>query len=87
MYTHGEKELKTYYLSVAEAKELEEALRDTGSFAHRGKSFAEQQALVDALWRKIAARCNCDFDTITPTSPPKPSAFRAVPLPPKPSAE
>ncbi len=80
-------EYHTYHLTVAEAKALREALEGSGSFAHRGMSFAEQQDLVDSIWRQIAARCHCDFESILPASPPSPSSFRALPLAPRPSEE
>jgi len=79
---HELPETQTYHLTLAEAGALEEALRGSQRFASRGKTLAEQQEFADAIWRRIAARCRCDFDTIMPTSPPSPTAFRAVPLPP-----
>jgi hypothetical protein len=79
---HELHDYQTYHLTLAETEALEEALRGTQRFPNRGKTLAEQQEFVDTIWRRIAGRCRCDFDTIMPTSPPSPTAFRAVPLPP-----
>lgn len=87
MSVSRETEYHTYHLTIAEAKALREALEGSGSFAHRAVSFAEQQEFVDGIWRGIAARCHCDFNSIMPASPPSPSSFRALPRTPKPDIE
>jgi hypothetical protein len=70
----------TYYLTLAETKELEEAANRSTQYLKRAKVAMTPQEELDQIWKRIAKRVKCDFETIMPTDPPNPLAFRAVPL-------
>lgn len=80
VYTVQTREYQTYYLTLAQIKELEEVLNPASRLATRGRSIADQHKLVDEIWVRIAKLHNCDFQTIVPTEPPSSLAFKAVPL-------